>query len=275
VANATVLLGATHRRKARRTRPVPASTSIGRLAGVTVGGGSRLGRKNGVKVGKTNGTSDDGKNDGARMMWNFLMNEKDLGVCRGPVLTCGRPLLTTSRSGGDPLLVAHDISYRAEPDKKSCSPYIYWGKDAPPATALTDDVPSQYLMRPVPSAGRRCQGHPAGGAPAGSVGGQCARVERRAIPVFSSTRSFPCTPRIHRSRASGHKKIVSTTDIRGSKHYILYVPGPTCRGPVPLCMPPFSYKRGGIRRYTHTQSEDTISDSLAHTSSQAIHLTVE
>jgi hypothetical protein len=51
------------------------------------------------------------------------------------------------------------------------------------------------------------------------------------------------------------KKIVSATDISGSKWYILYVPGPTCRGPVPLCMPPFSYKRGGMRRYTHTQSQ--------------------
>jgi hypothetical protein len=29
----------------------------------------------------------------------------------------------------------------------------------------------------------------------------------------------------------------------------LYVPEPTCRGSVPLCMPPFSYKRGGMRRY--------------------------
>jgi hypothetical protein len=55
-----------------------------------------------------------------------------------------------------------------------------------------------------------------------------------------------------------HKKIVSTTDIRGSKHYILYVSGPACQGPVPLCMPPFSYKRGGMRRYTHT-----ILDSLS------------
>jgi hypothetical protein len=40
----------------------------------------------------------------------------------------------------------------------------------------------------------------------------------------------------------------------GSKHYILYVPGPTCRGPVPLCMSPFSYKRGDMRRYTHTSN---------------------
>jgi hypothetical protein len=46
------------------------------------------------------------------------------------------------------------------------------------------------------------------------------------------------------------KKIASAADISGSKRYILDVPGPTCRGPAPLCMPPFSYKRGGMRRYT-------------------------
>jgi hypothetical protein len=46
-------------------------------------------------------------------------------MSRGPVLTCVWALPFTSRSGGDPLLVAHDISYRAEPDVKSCSPCIY------------------------------------------------------------------------------------------------------------------------------------------------------
>ena len=46
-------------------------------------------------------------------------------MSRGPVLTRVRALPSTSRSGGDPLLVAHDISYRADPDKKPCSPYIY------------------------------------------------------------------------------------------------------------------------------------------------------
>jgi hypothetical protein len=41
---------------------------IGRLATATVGGGSRLGRKNRTKARKTNGTSDDGENDGVCMM---------------------------------------------------------------------------------------------------------------------------------------------------------------------------------------------------------------
>jgi hypothetical protein len=82
-----------------------------------------------------------------------------------------------------------------------------------PATALTGDVPSQHLMRPVPSAGRQRQGHPAGDAPAGSAGKQCARTMRHAILILPSTRSFPCTPEIRRSWASGHKKMVSATDI--------------------------------------------------------------
>jgi hypothetical protein len=40
--------------------------SVGRLAAATVS--SRLGRKNSAKAGKTNGTSDNGENDGTSMM---------------------------------------------------------------------------------------------------------------------------------------------------------------------------------------------------------------
>jgi hypothetical protein len=43
-------------------------TSVGRLVAVTVGRGSKLGRKNRAKAGKTNETSYDGKNDGACML---------------------------------------------------------------------------------------------------------------------------------------------------------------------------------------------------------------
>jgi hypothetical protein len=153
--------------------------------------------------------------------------------------------------------VARDISQWAEPDARPirlCSLCVYCGKDAPPSTTLMGDAPSQHLMRPIQSTGRRRQGHPAHGAPDQSVGEQCARAERRAVLIIPSTRSFPCTPRIRRSQASGHKKIAPAANICGSKRYILYVPGPTCQGPVPLCMPPFSYKKGGMRRYTQAQS---------------------
>jgi hypothetical protein len=97
------------------------------------------------------------------------------------MLTRVQALPFTSRLGGDPLLVAHDISHQADPDVKPCGPYIYRGEDAPPTTALMGDVPSQHLMRLVPSISRRCEGHPAGGAPAGSVGEQCARARQRTV----------------------------------------------------------------------------------------------
>jgi hypothetical protein len=108
-------------------------------------------------------------------------------------------------------------------------------------------------MCPIQSVGRRRQGRPVDGAPDQSVGGQCAGSERSTVLVISSTRNFPCTPRIRRSRASGHKKIVSATNISGSKRYILYVPRPTCRGPMPLCMPPSAIK-GEACDVTHTHA---------------------
>jgi hypothetical protein len=52
-------------------------------------------------------------------------NEENPGMSRSPALTRVWALPFTSCSGGDPLLVAHDISYRAEPDVMSCSPCIY------------------------------------------------------------------------------------------------------------------------------------------------------
>ena len=176
-------------------------------------------------------------------------------------------------------LMARDISQRAEPDVKPikpCSLCIYCGEDAPPATTLTGDVPSQHLMCPVQSAGRRRQGHPAGGAPDWSVGEQCARAERRTVLIIPSARSFPCTPRIRRSQASGHKKIAPAANICGSKCYIHYVPGPTCRGSVLLYMSPFSYKRGDMQRYkadpTQAQARSGGLDSQVST---AIQHTVE
>jgi hypothetical protein len=167
--------------------------------------------------------------------------------------------------------MAHDISQQAEPDARSiqpCNLCIYCEEDVPSTTTLTGDVPSWHLMCLVPFAGRRCQTLPVDSASDQSTGKQYARAERHVVLISPSTRSFPCTSRIHRSRASGHKEIVLAPDISGSKHYILYVPAP-------LCMPPFSYKRGGMRRYIGHAILDHTLDSQAHTSSQAILLTVE
>jgi hypothetical protein len=174
--------------------------------------------------------------------------------------------------------VTRDISQQVEPSVRHiqpCSLRIYCGEDTPPATMMTGDMPSQHLMCSVQSAGRRRQGRPADGAPVQSVGKQCACAERRTVLIFPSTRSFPCTPRIQRSQASGHNRIAPAANICGSKRYIVYVPGPTCRGPTPLCMPPSAIK-GEACDVTHKRTIlDPTSDSQAHTSSQAIHRTVE
>jgi hypothetical protein len=65
---------------------------------------------------------------------------------------------------------------------------------------------------------------------------------RRTVLVTPSARNFPYTSRIRRSRMTGPKKSAPAAPICGSKRYIRYVPGPTCRDSVPLCMPPSAIK---------------------------------
>ena len=51
----------------------------------------------------------------------------------------------------------------------------------------------------------------------------------------------------------GTRRLSRQQTLVGSKHYIPYVPGPTCRGPVPLCMPPSAIK-GEACDVTHTRN---------------------
>jgi hypothetical protein len=142
-------------------------------------------------------------------------------------------------------LVARDISQRAEPDVRplgrAVSAFIVEGM-CRLLTPLTDDVPPQHLMCPIHSAGRRRQGHPADGAPVQSVVKQCARAARCTVSIIPYTRSFPCTPMLGRSRMSGFKKMALATNISSSKYYFHSVPGPTCRGSVPLYILPLAIK---------------------------------
>jgi hypothetical protein len=89
--------------------------------------------------------------------------------------------------------------------------------------------------------------------PAGSAGEtvRLYRAARYTHPPFY--KKLPLYAKDTQISATGHKKIVSATDISGSKRYILYVPGPTCRGPVPLCIPPSAIK-GEACDVTHTRN---------------------
>jgi hypothetical protein len=142
-------------------------------------------------------------------------------------------------------LVARDVSQRAEPDVRplgrAVSAFIA-GRTHRLSTLLTDDVPRQHLMRPVHSTGRRRQGHPADSVPVQSIIKQCARAAGCTVSIIACARSYPCTPILHRSQMSGRKKIALGASIGSSKYYICYVPGPTCRGSVPLYVPPIVIK---------------------------------
>jgi hypothetical protein len=168
--------------------------------------------------------------------------------------------LLRRRSDAATWLVARDVSQRAEPDVRplgrAVSSFIM-ERTRRLSTLLTGDVPPQHLMCPVHSAGRRCQGHPADGVPVQSIIKQCARAAGCTVSIITYTRSFPCTPILHRSRVSGRKKIAPAVNISSSKYYIRYVPGPTCRGSVPLYVPPLVIK-GGMQRYRGGRHTPTL-----------------
>jgi hypothetical protein len=171
-------------------------------------------------------------------------------------------------------LVAHDISQRAEPDVRPLGRMVsafIAERTCRLSTLLTGDVPSQHLMRPVHSAGRRRQSHPVDGAPVQSIVKQYAHAARRTMLIVPYTRSFLCTPRIRRSRVAGHKKIAPVANFSSSKYYFRDTSGPTCRGLALLYMPPLAIKGeacnviGGL----------DPSDPRHNSSSQAIQHTVE
>jgi hypothetical protein len=142
-------------------------------------------------------------------------------------------------------LVARDVSQRAGPDVRPLGRMVsafIAERTRRLSTLLTGDVPPQHLMCHVHSAGRWRQGHPTDGAPVQSIVKQCAHAARRTMFIIPYTRSFPYTPILRRSRMSGRKKIARAANISSCKYYIRYVPGPTCRGSVPLYMPPLAIK---------------------------------
>jgi hypothetical protein len=176
---------------------------------------------------------------------------RDPGVSKGPVLTrvqalsCALALPAQAESRCCHVVVACDISQRAEPDVRplgrAVSAFIA-EKTRRLSALLTGDVPSRHLMRPIHSAGRWRQGHPADGAPVPSIVKQCVHATWRTVLIIPYTRSFPCTPMLRRSRMSRRRKIAPAANISSSKYYICYVPGPTCRGSVPLYMPLLAIK---------------------------------
>jgi hypothetical protein len=173
--------------------------------------------------------------------------------------------------------MARDISQRVEPDVRPLKPRslcIYCREDAP---ACHHAVRRRALLAfnvSCPIRWQATSGSSSRRPPVQSVNKQYTCAVWRTRLIIPSTRSFPSTPRRGRSRMSGHKKIAPTANICSFKCYIHYVPGPTCRGSVPLCMPPSAIK-GEAYDVTGHPILGSLRHSQVHTSAQAIHHTVE
>jgi hypothetical protein len=100
----------------------------------------------------------------------------------------------------------------------------------------------------------------------------CRATHYTHLPFY---KKLPLTPRIRRSRVTRHKGIAPAANICGSKRYILYVSGPTCRGQYLCACPPSAIKGEACNVTYRLNLLDPTLDSQAHTSSQAIHHTVE
>jgi hypothetical protein len=183
---------------------------------------------------------------------------------RGPVMARVRGLHRApaqQRPAATAWLVAHDISRRVESDVGPLKPRslcIYCREDVPPVTKPTDDVPSRHLMRPVLSAGRRRQTAHLSNLSSNSVPVPCGALCSLSLLQEASP--------AHRGYADlGCQDTIRLPQQLHLWLHMLYSLCPWARmsGLSTFVHAPFSYKRGGMRRY----KTNPILDSQVHTSS--------
>jgi hypothetical protein len=114
--------------------------------------------------------------------------------------------------------IARDVSKWAEPDVRPLGHAVYAfiaERTRRLSILVTDDVPSQHLMCPVHSAGRRrqavlqamCLSSPLSNGTPVLFGAMCPSS------LIRCHGSFPCTRRLRGSWMTGHKKIAPATNI--------------------------------------------------------------
>jgi hypothetical protein len=174
---------------------------------------------------------------------------------------------------------ARDVSLRAEPDVRPpgyTAPAFIADKARRLTIPLTGDVPPRHLMRPIHSArgvpvhfaGRRCVASAFNETyPFHWQAATCPSHRRHAClfhwqtarPYFRvhyahhysyvTKEAAAACQRCACCGQHGPRDCTDVTCISCSRYSIHYVPGPTCRGSVPLYVPPLSYKREGTLRY--------------------------
>jgi hypothetical protein len=175
---------------------------------------------------------------------------------------------------------ACDVGRGAEPDvrPRGHAIFAFIAEIAHRLTALrAGDVPTRHLMRPVHSDGRRrpdqaaCLSNQATSSTPTPLHARSGHHDLNDIEEPSAARQF-----YSNGGCRGIGRGCKVTDISCSGYPICYVSEPMCRGSESFCTcPPFSYKRGGTRRYKTDPILGSLRHSRVHTSSQAIHHTVE
>ena len=162
----------------------------------------------------------------------------------------------------------HDISQQVEPDVRPLKPrslYIYCREDAPPATTLTDDVPSQHLMRPVHSAGRRRQSHPADGAVVRYVVKQCICAMRRLCSPSLIREASPTRRGYADLRCQGTRRLPQQrTFVAPSAIFIMSL-GPHVGAQYLCACPPSAIKGEACDVATQIHSDSQASTAIHHT----------
>jgi hypothetical protein len=86
------------------------------------------------------------------------------------------------------------------------------------------------------------------------VGQQYSYVVACAAPIITRTLPRVLQQDINTERTADIMTHGEYTGWASSSSILPFVIGPTYRGSVPLCMPPFGYKRGGMRCYKEIKS---------------------
>jgi hypothetical protein len=175
---------------------------------------------------------------------------------------------------------AYDVGRRVEPGVRPWGHAIstFIAEIARRLTALqAGDVLTWHLMRPVHSDGRRRPDQAACLSNQTTGSTPTPLHARSGLHDLNDTKEPSVAHQFYSSGGCrGTGRWCKVTGISCSGYPIHYVSEPTCRGSESFCTwPPFSYKRGGMRQVHGDPILGSLRHSRVHTSSQAIHHTVE
>jgi hypothetical protein len=168
------------------------------------------------------------------------------------------------------------VSQRVEPNVRPLGRAVsaFIAGRTPPVHPADRRCAPQHLMRPVHSAGRRRQSHPADSVPVQSIVKQCV-VLRGALCSSSLVREASPARRYYADLGcQGTRRLLQQQAlVARSTTYVMFL-GPHVGAQYP-CTCPLSYKRGGMQRYRGGHTRTNPTQTLSSQASTSIQHTVE